>query len=304
VSELLIDIVAVTLFYSYVRVDFLLGGSGEDAFNAALLCDGQPITQRSVRASEDGSARLVLDCLIDRERFPAAYTLQIGSGGSMRHFSCIELLQAEEAKYSKSLRGAFDQMVEEAAAVGSEPPRLLDLGGRPRSGNLLSAGYSRCDVTIVDAEPDPAVHVIADAHQMSKALPAASFDFVLCVSVFEHLIMPWKVAVEMNRVMKPGGVALISTHQTLGMHDQPRDFFRYSSDAWPAFFNQWTGFEIVAADMNQFLHITSRHGYLANAYPETSGGFGVSSVIVRKVGDTSLTWEVPAAGLCSERYPG
>ncbi|WP_373690468.1 methyltransferase domain-containing protein [Sphingobium sp. DEHP117] len=61
---------------------------------------------------------------------------------------------------------------------------------------------------------------------------ASSFDAVYSVSVFEHLLMPWKVALEMNRVLRMGGIAYIHTHQTLGLHDMPWDFWRFSDTSW------------------------------------------------------------------------
>jgi hypothetical protein len=67
----------------------------------------------------------------------------------------------------------------------------------------------------------------------------------MSLSVFEHLAMPWKVAVEMAKVMAPGAVAYIQTHQTYPIHDAPWDYWRMSKDAWPALFNRSTGFEIL-----------------------------------------------------------
>ena len=66
-----------------------------------------------------------------------------------------------------------------------------------------------------------------DAHELSKLFPQEHFDFVLTLSTFEHLFMPWVVAVEMNKVMKTGGHALIWTPYTWNPHDEPWDFFPF-----------------------------------------------------------------------------
>ena len=52
----------------------------------------------------------------------------------------------------------------------------------------------------------PNVDVIGDAHHLSRFLNG-HFDFVFFIAVFEHPLIPWKVAIEMNKVMTKGGLA-------------------------------------------------------------------------------------------------
>jgi 2-polyprenyl-3-methyl-5-hydroxy-6-metoxy-1,4-benzoquinol methylase len=44
------------------------------------------------------------------------------------------------------------------------------------------------------------------------------FDALVAVAVFEHLERPWIAAKEVARVLKPGGFAYVSTHQTFPLH--------------------------------------------------------------------------------------
>jgi len=46
-------------------------------------------------------------------------------------------------------------------------------------------------------------------------LPRASMPFTRSLR-FEHLAMPWKVAVELNKILRPGGIAYFVTHQASG----------------------------------------------------------------------------------------
>ena len=48
--------------------------------------------------------------------------------------------------------------------------------------------------------------VVGDAHTLSRHYPDAAFDAVMAFSVLEHLLMPWKLVIELNRVLKPGGI--------------------------------------------------------------------------------------------------
>ena len=70
--------------------------------------------------------------------------------------------------------------------------------------------------------------VMGDAHKLSDYFDKDSFDVIFSMSVFEHLAMPWKVALELNKVLKPGGMMLHTTHQTWPLHEEPWDYWRYS----------------------------------------------------------------------------
>jgi hypothetical protein len=183
--------------------------------------------------------------------------------------------------------------------------KLLDIGGRDRSGHDRSQLFESADCTVLDILPGDNVDVVGDAHAMSKLLPAHYFDAVFSQSTFEHLLMPWVVAGEMSQVMKPGAIAFIHTHQTIGMHDQPWDFWRFSDTAWDGIFNKVTGFEILdrAMESPQFIipHFYSAH---RNNNIEGPVGFLGSCVLVRKTGAPSFAWhDLDAAAVVATAYP-
>ena len=69
-----------------------------------------------------------------------------------------------------------------------------------------------------------------DVHGDGVALPFkdAVFDTVLCNEVLEHVPEPARLMAEVARVLKPGGVLLLTTPQTWGLHMEPYDFYRYT----------------------------------------------------------------------------
>ncbi len=73
-----------------------------------------------------------------------------------------------------------------------------------------------------------------DAHAFS--FQDDSFDVVLAVSVWEHLARPWIGAQELERILAPGGIAFIATHQTFPLHGYPTDFTRWSTQGLSALF--------------------------------------------------------------------
>jgi 2-polyprenyl-6-hydroxyphenyl methylase/3-demethylubiquinone-9 3-methyltransferase len=95
--------------------------------------------------------------------------------------------------------------------------RALDMGcGNGRTGGplLLDRGASYTGVDISQTAVAAAREFGLDARVIEDAssLPfdSGSFDFVLCMEVLEHLFRPDFAAAEMARVLRQGGVALIT----------------------------------------------------------------------------------------------
>jgi SAM-dependent methyltransferase len=156
---------------------------------------------------------------------------------------------------------------------------------------------------VLDILPGENVDVVGDAHALGDLFPPERFDAFYSVSVFEHLLMPWAVVPQINRVLKPGGIGLIHTHQTLGMHDLPWDFWRFSDTAWDALFNSETGFEIVDRCLDSEQFILPFIYRPSKRYAELSAGFEGSSVWVKKIGPCKLRWDVVPSDLVKTSYP-
>jgi SAM-dependent methyltransferase len=71
-----------------------------------------------------------------------------------------------------------------------------------------------------------------------------SFDSAICTAVLEHLEEPGMAIKECYRVLKPGGVAVYSMPFIWHLHEEPRDFFRYSRYGLQHLFEK-NGFKIL-----------------------------------------------------------
>ncbi|WP_244910372.1 class I SAM-dependent methyltransferase [Agrobacterium rosae] len=91
--------------------------------------------------------------------------------------------------------------------------------------NIAAENYVKLD--IIDG---PDVDVVGDLHNLPEEW-SGRFDCFIAHAVFEHLERPWVAAREVARVLSPGGVFLIKTHQTFPIHGYPSDFFRFSDAA-------------------------------------------------------------------------
>lgn len=314
----LIEVRTFALFFSYCRINAIFvpqggsvvpdqfGGSDPHAHLTAPGVMPQQVSSCVHLDNHPGVYEILVEAMIDRSRFPSDGTLDLVIGGRSYQLALSNLMTLAVAFNRQSLHPSFEGAISSFIAEHGTPPlcpRILDIGGRARSGNQYSGDLPGCDVTVFDILPDPGVDVVGDAHELSSYFPADTFDFACCISVFEHLLMPWKVAIELSRVMKTGGLVLIHTHQTTGMHDLPWDFWRYSDTSWHGLFNAFTGFEVVETSLSNWMHIVPRAWQTRYSLAEKVGGFDSSSVIVRKTGEARVQWEVRLADVLTTSYP-
>ena len=196
----------------------------------------------------------------------------------------------------------FDQFL--SLLTSLEHGKVLEIGSRARSGNVhRSFVPQQLAYTGLDIIEGPNVDIVGDAHALSDLFPAGHFNGVFAISVVEHILMPWKLAIEMNRIMAPGGVGYLATHQGWPIHDAPWDFWRFSDKAWTGLFNKATGFEIVAAAMGEPASVVARRWH-----PTVDFGsqpvYLSSAVLFRKVSETQLDWPVELAEITQSMYPG
>ena len=74
--------------------------------------------------------------------------------------------------------------------------------------------------------------------------PPESFDTVISTQVMEHVNNPYKMATEINKILKFGGKVIVTTPFLISLHADPGDFFRFTKDGLSEIFKQ-AGFEIL-----------------------------------------------------------
>lgn len=189
------------------------------------------------------------------------------------------------------------------------PPRILEIGSWTGNADrsLRHLFPTAIEYVGFDIRQGHGVDVVGDAHNLSSHFSSEYFDLVISVSVFEHLLFPWKVVLEMNKVMKAGAHVYLSTHPTWPAHEQPWDFWRFQKHVFTGLFNEHTGFELVSVV----------EGLPCKAYSLVDSGptLGVClyrmnqgvAVIARKVAnyrDDLLKWDISAGDVVSSKYPG
>lgn len=191
------------------------------------------------------------------------------------------------------------------AALGKfEGGTVLEIGSRARSG--ISRKHripSQLDYIGLDILAGPNVDIVGDAHELNTLFPKQKFVAAFSTSVFEHLLMPWKVTVELNHVLHPGAIVYTSTHQTWPIHEEPWDFWRYSRYSWDGIFNPPTGFEILEAVMGEPARVHPfRTSEVTRDMPGSPAFLG-SACLAKKVSTATVDWPNPRSFGFRGMYP-
>lgn len=124
-------------------------------------------------------------------------------------FTVQRALPTSLGKYSEYERDVIDEARRRGGYV-------LDFGAGLRESNEESV----INLEIADY---PTTDVISTAERLPFA--SETFDAVISLHVLEHLPRPWRMAEEMKRVLKPGGVALCTVPFVSPEHGFPDHFY-------------------------------------------------------------------------------
>lgn len=125
---------------------------------------------------------------------------------------------------------------------------IYDIGSKDARGRYaFGSPPDGTKVVCVDIAPGPGVDVVADAQDMRRVADGAA-DGVLLVSMLQHVPNPHRVAAEVHRILKPGGVLYASAPFIWSYHRDPDDYWRFSRRGLEELFSR---FEKVDSGFNR-----------------------------------------------------
>lgn len=96
-----------------------------------------------------------------------------------------------------------------------------------------------------DMREGPGVDKTLNLHAID--VPSESVGVVLCFETLEHVEHPRKALEEIHRILKPNGIAAISSVMDCPIHDHPHDYWRFTPEAFKSIFkpfsNSFVGFQ-------------------------------------------------------------
>jgi hypothetical protein len=166
--------------------------------------------------------------------------------------------------------------------------KILEIGSREVTGpSAARHSFSNAEYVGFDYYPGPNVDIVGDAHKLSHYFDE-KFDLVYSSAVFEHLAMPWVIALEISKVLKIGGLVFIETHFSFSSHERPWHFFHFTDMGLKSLFSSALGFECIEAGMSN--PIVGRFSLFADddlRYRPVGGLYCHSEYLGRKIRDVA-----------------
>ena len=122
--------------------------------------------------------------------------------------------------------------------------KVLDIGSS--KGDHLEYFPNRVSL---DIDPARNPEIVGDAEKLP--FEDSSFGVIVCSEVFEHIPDTHQAVREMKRVLRPGGLLVLTTRFAFPVHDSPGDFWRFTPYGLQKMFDGWDIIE-VATETNSF----------------------------------------------------
>ncbi len=120
-----------------------------------------------------------------------------------------------------------------------KPGIVMDVGSKhsPYRKLIPCTEYKRLDID-KKSKPD----ICCDLHKIKWK--SSYFDTVIATEVLEHLYDPQKAVDEIHRILKPGGVCILSTRFIYPYHPDPEDYYRFTWDSLNHLFRKFKKAEV------------------------------------------------------------
>lgn len=92
-------------------------------------------------------------------------------------------------------------------------------------------------------------------------LPPESVGTVLCLDTLEHVEYPRRALEQIYKILKPGGVVIISSVMNYPIHDFPHDYWRYTPEAFRSILQSFSGSFVGSAGLEDFPHTVVGVGF-------------------------------------------
>lgn len=149
-----------------------------------------------------------------------------------------------------------DNWMKEQAALIPKGLRVLDVGAGtcPYRRFLVHCDYKTHDFSQLNQDHNRGrlsygtIDYVSDI--ISIPVPDASFDVIICTEVLEHVPEPIKAIHEFARILRPGGILLLTAPLGSGLHQEP---YQYYGGYTPYFYYRFVaeaGFTNISVEAN------------------------------------------------------
>lgn len=232
--------------------------------------------------------------LISSSKYAKEIAGQLETHGIYNYTFSLELWMRNDVPYCEEIaHGNWPYYLKNLCdKPGAE---ILELGSRRVNyGDKWNEYFKEANYLGFDYYPGEIVDVVGDVHKLSQYFDKR-FDLIFSSAVFEHLAMPWKAALEIIKILKPGGYIFIETHYCFNSHERPWHFFQFSEEALNILFPKKFGMKCLKKGCCNLIEGRFSEEASIDLQGNIVGGlYCHSGFLAQKVMDISkekLTWE-------------
>lgn len=148
----------------------------------------------------------------------------------------------------QEIRTNVKKLMADAARQFDQPgKKLLDIAPQDHAG--AAEYFKHVAISTLDIDPESGADFIADLCSNNESLiPSDGFDMIVCTEVLEHTLNPFDAVNEIERILKPGGVAFISTPCNFRIHGPLPDCWRFTEHGLRQLFRNFVNIEIKSIE--------------------------------------------------------
>lgn len=151
-----------------------------------------------------------------------------------------------DIQHLKLIRRNVERFMKSVGKRYSRPNSLLlDVAPQEHRGARPFFG-PEVKVETLDINPASGATFIADLCRCSGLVGADRYDFVVCTEVLEHTLQPFDAVENIYSILKPGGLAFVSTPFNFRIHGPLPDCWRFTEYGLRELFRKFRDLEIVA----------------------------------------------------------
>lgn len=152
----------------------------------------------------------------------------------------VVVSEMDNAHLSLIRRNIDDFLAEGSSKYDRRGALVLDIAPQVHKG--AAHFFKESSVETLDIDPDSRATYIADITRQNDEIPGERFDLVVCTEVLEHTLDPFAAVEEIGRLLKPGGILLLTTPFNFRIHGPLPDCWRFTEHGLRALLG---GFEIL-----------------------------------------------------------
>lgn len=146
--------------------------------------------------------------------------------GTKMNSKDIKVSQFDKECYTIIGKNISRFLEKSAEKYDSEKILVLDIAPQVHEG--AKAYFKKAKVETLDIDHNSGATYIADITKYNRFLPDEKFDIIVCTEVLEHTLDPFSAVKEIYRLLKSGGVLLLTVPFNFRIHGPLPDCWRFS----------------------------------------------------------------------------